>query len=355
MAVTINDVTLNILSAIIVSVIIATHVRRDMIVAAFIMYTILFIITFFVPGGGQLNAGGAMASIVFALLSWTTEDMITTTTSMEISQYEKVPIVEGYLVINAQTNLKFDTYDPLHTKYRRLSLSQNRVGGLQYTYVFWLNTKINTNLVGKTILHRGDGRKFAPQVKYPDATAFENMFSNTRDITIAGPRIYFKEETILGVQLNTDNQLLVDFEIGNKYKDLANQKNILNIISNKWVMISVIIEDNVAINEFENGISVKVYINDYLYDVKQATGSVRPNEGPLHLLTSQTSNEVWPADSRIADVSYFNYALSDAHVRRLFNKGFTNKASSLSDRKKNNDTLELGPYNKLDYSNTTVR
>eukprot|EP00873_Tetraselmis_striata_P026948 jgi/Tetstr1/447212/TSEL_034649.t1 len=354
MASPLNDLTLNILSSIIVSVIIATHARRDLIFLSFIVYAMYFTISFFVPGGGQLNAAIAISAVLYAVFAWTTADMVKTTPSSFVSQYEKVPIFEGSVVMNAHTHKVFDTYDPQNPNYRRLSVSQNRMGGAQFSYSFWVNFggAIDSSIAGKTIFMRGDKRKYSPYIKAKGASSFQKYFQNVEgsDVTIACPRVYFKSENTLGIQVNTDRELLFEAEVGSAYSNHHARKNMLSLIPRHWALITVIVEDNVPINDFENGIAIKTYVNDTLYGTSVSQGSLRMNNGALHIL----GGDQWPADSRMSDLIYYNYALSDSEVRRIFNAGpdtsVSDSMNALGGRKRN-DKLQVGDYNKMDIHN----
>lgn len=354
MASQLNDLTLNVLSSIIVSVIIATHARRDLIFLAFIVYALYFTISFFVPGGGQLNAAIAMSAVLYALFAWTTADMIQATPSSFVSQYEKVPIFEGTIVMNAHTQRAFDTYDPQNPSYRRLSVSQNRMGGAQFSYSFWVNFggAIDSNIAGKTIFMRGDKRKYSPTIKKNNNSSFQKYFQNTEgsDITIACPRVYFKSDNTLGIQVNTDKELVFEAQVGNDFSNKGLRKNILSLIPRHWALITIVVEDNVPINDFENGIAIKTYVNDTLYGTSVSEGSLRMNNGPFHIL----GGEEWPAESRMSDLFYYNYALSDSEVRGIFNSGPNTSASDdlniLAGRPRD-DKLRLGDYNKMDINN----
>lgn len=350
-----NDLTLNILSSVIVCVIIATHARRDFVMLYFVAYALYFAISFFLPGGGQLNAAIAISAVLYAVFEWTTEDLIKATPGAFISQYEKVPIFEGAVVMNASNKRTFDTYDPQNTSYRRLSVSQNRMGGAQFSYTFWLNFGsgvVDENIAGKTLFMRGDNRKFKPQVQFDGAGAFENYFKtgDGTDVTIACPRVYFKSENTLGVQVNTDRELVFEAEVGSEYSQKSLRKNLVSLFAKHWVLISVVVEDNVPISDFENGISIKTYVNDTLYGSSVSHGSLRLNNGQLHVLDADT----WPADSRMSDLVYYNYALPDHEIRRIYNAGADTAASDHMDAfagRKNDDKARYGDYNKMDMHN----
>ena len=166
---------------------------------------------------------------------------------------------------------------------------------------------------------RGDKRKFAPQVKPSGAGAFENYFKteNGKDITIACPRVYFKSDNTIGIQVNTDRELIFEAEVGSEYSNKPLRKNLVSLFAKHWVLISIVVEDNVPINDFENGISIKTYVNDTLYGSSVSHGSLRVNNGPLHILDADT----WPGDSRMSDLNYYNYALSDGEVREAIQRG----------------------------------
>ena len=350
-----NDLTLNVLSAIIVCVIIATHARRDFLLLYIIAYGLYFAISFLLPGGGQLNAAIAMSAVLHAVFEWTTEDIIKATPSSFISQYEKVPIFEGSVVMNASNKKKFDTYDPQNSSYRRLSVSQNRMGGAQFSYSCWLNFGSgvdDSNISGKTLFMRGDNRRFSPKTKPRNGDTWENYFKTTdgKDITIACPRVYFKSDNVIGVQVNTDRELLFEAEVGSDYSNKSLRKNLVALFAKHWVLLTIVVEDNVAINDFENGVIIKTYVNDTLYGSSVSHGSLRMNNGPLHVLDSET----WPADSRMSDLVYYNYALSDSEIRRIYNAGPETTASDDMDAlggRKNDDIARYGDYNKLDVYN----
>jgi hypothetical protein len=357
MASALNDLTLNILSAIIVSVIIATNTRRDYIVLAFIIYSVYLVISFFVPGGGQLNAAIAVSAILYALFSWTTEDLIKTKPTDFVSQFERVPIFEGYVLMNESQNKVFDTYNPSDPLYRRLSLSQNRMGGAQFSYSFWLQLggAMNELLEGRTIFVRGDPRKFKPQIKRDETPNFTPYFDDaTGGVTIACPRIYFKSNNSIGVQVNTDKELLFETVVGNNYMEGEVRKNALSLLPGTWALITLVVEDNFPINDFENGVAIKVFLNDTMYSTATIEGSLRPNTGPIYFLPSRTSDPTWPAKSKISDFIYYNYALNENEVKRLYYRGPNNTASTdldSSTARKNRDKLHLGDVNKLDITN----
>lgn len=361
MASALNDLTLNILSAIIVSVIIAANTRRDYIVLAFIIYSVYLVISFFVPGGGQLNAAVAVSAVIYALLSWTTEDLIKVKPTDFVSQFERVPIFEGYVLLNENANKTFDTYNPNDPLYRRLSLSQNRMGGAQFSYSLWiqLGGAMDATLAGRTIFVRGDNRKFKPQIRRDETPSFTPYFtSNSGDVTIACPRIYFKSHNSIGVQVNTDKELLFETVVGNNSMEGEVRKNALSLLPGTWALITVVVEDNFPINDFENGVAVKVFLNDTMYSTATIEGSLRPNTGPLHFLPSNETDTkdtvAWAAKSKISDFIYYNYALNENEVKRLYYRGPNTTASTdleSTTTRKAHDKLSLGDVNKLDIAN----
>lgn len=349
-----NNLTLNVLSAITVSVVIATKVRRDFIFIAFLTYAVYLGISALVPDGGQLNAAIALCSLLYVLFDWTTEDLVKVKPDDFVSQYEKVPVFDGYVIMNASNNKTLDTYDPQNPLYRRLSLSQNRMGGAQYTYTFWVNFSgaIDQNIAGKTLFMRGDKRKFKPFRKDARDSAYAPYFEGTpsnTDFTIVGPRVYFKSPTVLGVQVNTDTELVFETEVGNQFADKSLRRNALSLVPGNWAMFAIVVEDNVPIDDFANGVAVTVYINDVRYAKGSTPGSLRPNAGPLHVLLG----DAWPANSKMSDLHYYNYALSDHEVHRIYAAGPNTKASDDLDSsaRKRDDTLRLGVNNKLDNYN----
>lgn len=322
---------------------------------AVILYGMFFAVAFFVPGGGQINTAFATCAVVWAILTYTTSDLIEKTPGGPISQWERVPIFEGYIIMNAHVKARFDTYDPMNHSYRRLVPSMNRMGGSQFSYSFWLNFggALDDSITGKTLFLRGDKRLYAPTVRGPDDLAFERYFKDApegRDITVACPRVYFKAANMLGVQINTDRDLIFEAEVGTPYANQELRQNLLSLIPRHWALITIVFEDNIPINDFENGVAIKTYVNDLLYDTSVAPGAMRQNNGPFHVLMA----EQWPPESRMSDLIYYNYALSDNDVRKLYNKGpNTNPSDDMPNdtAMDDNDKLILSPYNKVDKTN----
>lgn len=352
----ISGATLASLSLFMGNVVVLSHVRRDWRVTTLIIMTVLSPIFYVVRGGEQIATAYAVSALVWALLHFSIKDTLEKNPLDPVSPWERVDIIDGYTIMNANKNVRFDTYDPTSPSYRRLVPSMNRMGGQQFTYSCWLNfgSAITDDIAGKTLFMRGDPRNYTPRVKDPNTGVISNFHQNQSgsDITIMCPRVYFGSSNSLRVQINTDTDFIFETEIGSSYGNKELRQNLLSIVPRHWFLLTIVFEDNIPINDFETGTSIKAYYNEVLYDTATTTGSMRMNNGPLHVMMADTD---WPQNSRIADLRYYNYALSQSQVQRNYNMGpSTNVAAEmprLVNANENNDFLRIGPYNRVDKTN----
>jgi len=232
------------------------------------------------------------------------------------------------------------------------------MGGAQFTYSFWLMFErgvSDASVEGKTILMRGDKAQFQPLVSTASdpTTPSKNLFERGKDYTIACPRISFLKANQLAVDVNTDRELRTRFVIGSDEKSVEMRKNILSLIPGHFACLTFVFEDNVGIDSFERGIRMKFYLNDLLYHTSTAPGALRQNAGPLHLFLDAEPDGMQGLDHcKIADLSYYNYALEDRDVAAPYSKGFTN--TEYKDRYSiyNKDVrLHAGARNRMDLTN----
>jgi hypothetical protein len=124
------------------------------------------------------------------------------------------------------------------------------------------------------------------------------------------------------------------------------RNNITSLFPKQWVMITVVFEDHVPINDFEEGVSVKFYIGEALYQTGKFASTLRQNHGDLYIFPE----EIPIADCKIADLKYYNYALPDTEIFRLSKKAPTlvpataNKSNAFT-------PLAISDYNYMDMFN----
>lgn len=350
------DVMLNVASGVVMAILIATTVWTDWVKLASIVYAAVFVVLFFVPDGGQVNAGLAGGTLAYAALGWVGMDK--DLPGYTIQQRERVKIFEGIMTAKGHIGKTYNTFDPTSPSYKRLPKSINRMGGAQFTYSFWLMFErgvSNESVAGKTILLRGDKAHFRPQVSTagdPNVPS-KNLFDRGSDYTIACPRISFVKANQLAVDVNTDRELRTRFLVGSDETSVDMRKNMLSLIPGHFALMTFVFEDNVGIDSFERGIRMKFYVNDLLYHTSTAPGAMRQNAGALHLFLDAEPTGTQGLDHcKVADLTYYNYALEDRDVASIYARGFTNTEFKDAHSIYSKDVrLHAGAHNRMDLSN----
>ena len=352
--VSVVDVTLNVASGVMVAVLLATSVRADWVKFGSIAYAVLFVVLFLVPDGGQVNVGLALGLLAYATLGLigTDKDL----PGAVVQQKERVQIFTGIMTAKSNIGRTYNTYDPVSPTYKRLSRSINRMGGAQFSYSFWIMFErgvSDAQVAGKTILLRGDARHFQPRVSTSDDPTVpeKNYFDGGLDYAIACPRISFVTANQLAVDVNTDRQLRARFLVGSDKSEQEMRKNALSLVPGHFALFTFVFEDNVGIDSFERGIRMKFYLNDRLYHTSTASGALRQNPGALHLfLDADPKGNEGLDNCRVADLTYYNYALEDRDVAAAFGRGFNNREFQDAHSIFSKDVrLHLSSRNRLDY------
>jgi hypothetical protein len=283
-------------------------------------------------------------------------------------------IIPGYVDSTVISNRVFNTIMPMSQNYMHMPRSFNRQGGAQYSISFWIFVDDPEEAKNKTILIKGDNRTYSAAVFLAEnALIVENeansgkvetdsktsrtgmWFPTTPDIVvqypfIAAPCITFGERyDQLGILFNT-----VEWPFGSvvinprrNSDDDTKRRDAMKLIAHKWALFTFVLEDNVAADDFEDGISVRFYLNDMLYFTERVPGSLRINKGNLHLFP-----EGGIPQTRIADVTYYNYAINQETIKQVYEQGPPNYYyPDIASKSGFGDPLYLSEYNKLDIYN----
>jgi hypothetical protein len=97
------------------------------------------------------------------------------------------------------------------------------------------------------------------------------------------------------------------------------------MIPGRWVMWTIIFEDNSPIDDFEDGIVLRLYMNDVMFMRKTAKGSLRLNEGPLHFLP----NEELMDGIYLSNFTYFPWAMTEQEIGTQFRRGVRPKGGNM--------------------------
>ena len=193
--------------------------------------------------------------------------------------------------------------------------SSNRLGGAQYSYSFWmkLSDVSSGNVQGKTIFLRGDDQRYP--VKKIDLISDQSMLPHTNRHIVTSPLVAFGDtHRDIVVICNTTSNLLQSFDVHVPDAIVAD-------IPNQWIMYTVTFEDNVPIDDFENGLLVKFFVNGQLIMRKTVHGALRLSEGDLFLLPNSTLLN----GASFASLVYYPWAMCDKEVLHVFKKGPSKK------------------------------
>jgi hypothetical protein len=273
-----------------------------------------------------------------------------------------VTIVDGYAMTGMAANRVWNTINPYASNYAAIMRSYNRMGGAQFSYSFWMNLSDVSpeNVAGRTILMRGDNRKyvFEKQVDQPsyavgNPEGVQPVRSRLHDVMIKCPRIMFGQTyDSFMVEFNTMHN--IDEKVSfapTASSDNTLRHNALKLGQGKWVLYTFTFQDNTSINDFEDGIVIRMYVNDLLYNTAFVKSALRQNNGNFYLLPDAGGGSI--RNAKIGHVKYFNYALGHAQINDLYNTGPPKYfARDLMGREGSGDPLYLSEYNKLDIYNT---
>lgn len=296
--------------------------------------------------------GGVLISLVIywaSLFALNRDKLVITNKYSDNIKPNSYPIVDGYIDCASGINMVYNTYNKQSRTYINLPRSVNRKGGAQFTYSFWmyLDDVSNENIKNKVILHRGDTAKYTYKVINKDTLS---VVDTGRSSIIKCPMIRFGENyKELVVEFNTSDNFNEKMVIVNNLSenDSVIRRNAMSLAPKYWVMYTFVFEDNVPINDFENGIAIKFYINDTMYQVHKVKSTLKQNNGDLVVLPDETN--VGIKSARVCDLYYHNYSLDDVKVKEFYTKGPTKKVYS-----RNNNfgsPLYLAASNRIDQTN----
>lgn len=287
------------------------------------------------------------------------------------------PIIVGYTETVILANRTYNTVDVSSRSYVHMPRSYNRHGGAQFTYSFWIfvGDPSPQAVKNRCILMRGDTRQYkytrrqiATRPVWDDGTVGDRPSKRghhslthdhknrvlTTGVAIKCPRIAFGDSyDHLVVTLNTTDDLDATLDLSRDSHSAMGDTAVvgaapyaLSLIENRWAMMTFTFEDHIPINDFEDGILVNFFLNDVLYQSGAFSGMLRQNMDALHLFPGGGI-----AGTRIANLTYSNYAWGAPKVLSAYVKGVPKKRSLDPDTDSVGEPLYLSEYNKLDVYN----
>lgn len=331
----------------------------------------------------QIIVGIVIVMIIYMVSLWILRgDQLVADPSTVSKPRQRVMILDGFAETSILGGTQWSTVNPQAQNYVMLDRSYNRKGGAQYTYSIWVQIRDTSVINGQTLFMRGDPTLYNWTKQLESTAARPVPLAAFSDVLIKCPRVRFGSSFDKGlvVEFNTldDPQgghvvitpdpepipeqggpkSLTEF-------DHTMRKNMYNLIRDRWAMLTFTFEDGVTINEFENGIMVRFYLNDVLYKSQGVKGALKQNAGDVYLLPTIANDPQYGSanhqdyngqynnltNSTIGNLAYYNYALGLKEVRELFNRGPPKKAATFGVGPVG-EPLYLSEYNKLDVYNT---
>lgn len=318
----------------------------------------------------QIAAGVIVILIVYAASLWLLQkDALVADPNSMRPPKQVVTIVDGFADMTAAADLVYSTINPSAFNFAALRRSFNRKGGAQFSYSMWLNLKDTSaaNVAGKTLMMRGDPRVYGWKTILTDpstkATTLGNTFS---DVLIKCPRIRFGPTfDSLVIEFNTladpgASVVVSSVAESGPSSDPSLRHNALKLIQGRWALLTFTFEDAVSISDFEDGIRIRFFINDLLFQTSTMASAFKQNSGDLLLLPAITKTDPKTGvkttegpigSAQIGNLAYYNYALGPEDVRSLFRAGPPRKPAALQNGPRG-EPLYLSEFNKTEVYNT---
>ena len=253
-------------------------------------------------------------------------------------------ILNGFAQSSQVAKQSFNTMNTYASSYVTMRPSSNIKGGAQFTYSLWLNIADASKGKDMAIFIRGDSTKY----HYNAKNVTTNVTVAAVDTVAYCPMLEFGTNPMdFNVRFNTANNMNETLSIqGSNTGDNVYRKNMMGLLQGQWFMLTIVFEDNIPINDFENGTSVKFYVNNILYQSGTWASMLKQNNGNLFLFPDGSID-----NCQISNFKYYNYAVGQPEVEANYNEG-PSKVASTSLKQAAWQPLVLSDYNTMDIYNT---
>jgi hypothetical protein len=354
----------------------------------------------------EILAGLVVGYAVYVTSLYTlSTDSLGTLGEIQQGIQKKTSILNGVVDAKDVKVRTWNTVNPKTSNYLDMRRSVNRRGGVEYTYSFWMyadnlawihKTSNENNVFNNEhhslkprvyaasqttetdeeknkyyvehnpnlypLLIKGDKRAFRYQVTpigtdgltpIGDTISRQGRYVMSPMIAIGNPKE--KEMRVYFNTLDRIDQCIILKKMPDSM-DSTMRHNLASLAEKSWTMYTFVFSDYVPIDDFQSGIVIKSFVNDSLYQVDRVAGSLRENDGDLHVLPDGAPGTDANYTSRLllSTTDYYNYALSDADVVRRYNRGFNTSPNSdvIDDAAAlQENALKYSMYNKLDKYN----
>lgn len=296
----------------------------------------------------QILLGLVLLYVIYLLaLLAIKEDKLYIDDKFNINKKGKVLVLDGYADSSQLSqDLGFINTSAMQmTNYIPINPSVNLRGGAQFTYTTWFYIGTTTeDIASKCIFLKGDKERYSYSITNNKTGQVQNIV----DRVSYCPMLYTGPNPMdFDLYFNTIHQVKEVFEVRRlESTNTTLRHNLLSLFADKWVMITFTFEDNIPINDFENGIVVKFWVNDTLYQTGYYKSALKQNNGNLYMFPDGTV-----PTCRLCNFAYLNYCASLNEIQTLFLKGPSNKPAVPITKAFISPSF-ISDYNRLDVYNT---
>jgi hypothetical protein len=299
----------------------------------------------------QVALGSGAVLAMWGLTRWANSDAKKRLRGYTGSRASRTRVLDGVVNAEAYNKKTYNTTGDGAVSFLPMFRSVNRQGGAQFSYSTWVY--VDRPLTNACVLFlRGDNRPYPFQrvvVDEPGAAADFQGAASLSDRTVVCPLVELRTDGGLNIAFNSTTDMLHRVELSaSPSKDSAVRANLPSITPQRWVLVTVVFQDNMPLADFENGLNVRVYINDFMYkESRFPRTALVQNSGSFHLLPDGPPSGT---GLRLSDLSYHNYALTDAQIGKLYKKGPSLHEHRVQG-KKPEDVLLSSAFNATDLYN----
>jgi len=314
--------------------------------------------------------------LVLLYIAYAVFNMENTFSLQKLNTVKKEVVVFDGIVDFSSSQWNFNTYNKNSTTYKELIPSINQNGGAEYSYNFWLYVdKSSVNNITSSdvvLLLRGNNVKI-PFLNDTNCALVKNGSS----VLVKNPLIRMKSDgSAIIVEYNTITHPDSYREYGANDINCSsgswydNNKGLLGIYNlndyvydKKWFMFTLVLQEISPDTDilFKNNTNCRIYINginvldrtvESKYNGTYGSSVMKHNRAPLHVNPGdiyQSGDAVGgnpfktQGESKspllMANLNYYNYALTDNEIMDLFKREFT-KTQAVVPIEKDNDYKE---------------
>lgn len=274
-------------------------------------------------------------------------------------------LIDGTYGFDKQTAV-INTTDTTLGNYRAIVPSINQAGGIEYSYNFWLYFKNDAISTGNNrtipLFLKGSDQKIKYNSKYNCHTSEDGGWYLVKNPLV---RVNILNGQLSGIvsEFNTikspdavrsapDTPDCVNADMNIRDRNLFGMYGLQgrSDMDDSWSMVTLVVRETNPSSDimFRNEAIVKMYLNGYEYVNKSAdayytndsmTTAMRDNNGNFYINPLPDSSNGGIA---IADLTYFNYALTNEEILSLHKNGFNKNTAAIPQKI---DFNEFGNYN----------